>query len=65
MDEIKGALASKTVWAALIGMAASLLGLGLDAADVQGLADHAVQAVEIVAYAAAIYGRVTATARIA
>lgn len=64
MDEAKNALRSKTVWAAVIGLAASLLGVGLDAADVQGLADHAVQVVEVVAYVVALYGRVTATKRL-
>lgn len=64
MDEAKSLLASKTVWAGLIGVAASLFGLTMGAEDQAGLADLAVQIVTAVSGLVAIYGRVKATKRI-
>lgn len=64
MDDVKSLLSSKTVWAGLIGVAVSLLGLGLSLEEQGTLADVAVQIATALTSAAAIYGRHRATKRI-
>jgi hypothetical protein len=67
MDSTKGLLASRTVWANLIGLAS--LGLGIvgvktGGLDVNGLADAATQIVAGVSFVASTLFRVAATKQI-
>jgi hypothetical protein len=67
MDSTKGLLASRTVWANLIGFAS--LGLGLFGVksgnlDVNGLADAATQIVAGVSFVASTVFRIAATKQI-
>lgn len=63
MDEVKGLLQSKTIWATLIAILATVAQLaGWDIGDTNGLAE---QITVLVAGLVAIYGRITAVKRIA
>lgn len=62
MTDIKGILQSKTVWGAAIAVLATLLQiLGYDLGDTNGLAE---QIVAVIGGLLAIYGRVTAVAKL-
>ena len=63
MTEIKGMLQSKTIWATLVAIAATIAQLaGWSLGDTDGMAE---QMVALVAGMVAIYGRMTAVTRIA
>lgn len=67
MDTSKGVLASRTVWANIIGLGAVALGMAgvkTGSLDVNGLADAAVQIVTAGSFIASTYFRVTATKQI-
>tara|TARA_R110001606_G_scaffold273040_1_gene421575 strand:- start:413 stop:634 length:222 start_codon:yes stop_codon:yes gene_type:complete len=62
IDEVKGLLQSKTIWATLIAILATVAQLaGWDLGDTNGLAE---QLTALVAGFIAIYGRITAVKRI-
>jgi|TARA_R110002012_G_scaffold274488_2_gene460791 hypothetical protein len=63
MDDVKGLLQSKTIWATLIAITSTILQLtGFELGDTNGLAE---QVTALVACIIAIYGRITAVKRIA
>jgi len=63
MDDVKGLLASKTIWGALIAVLATVSQLaGWDIGDTGGLAE---QIAALVGGVWAIYGRIAAVKRIA
>lgn len=63
MDEVKGILQSKTIWGALIAIAATGAQLaGWDIGNTDGLAE---QVAAVVGGLVAIYGRIAAVKRIA
>jgi uncharacterized membrane protein len=63
MDEVKGLLQSKTIWATFIAILAAISQIaGWDLGNTDGLAE---QLTTLVAGVVAIYGRVTAVKRIA
>jgi hypothetical protein len=64
MDDVKGLLQSKTIWATLIAITSTILQLtGFElVGDTNGLAE---QVTALVAGIIAIYGRITAVKRIA
>jgi|TARA_R110000796_G_C14234430_1_gene396409 hypothetical protein len=63
MDDVKGLLQSKTIWATLIAITSTILQLtGFELGDTNGLAE---QVTALVAGIIAIYGRITAVKRIA
>ena len=62
MNDIKGILQSKTVWGAAIAVLATLAQiLGYELGDTNGLAE---QVVAVIGGLLAIYGRVTAVAKL-
>ena len=62
MDEVKGILQSKTVWGSLIAVLATLAQIaGYDIGDTGGLAE---QIVAVIGGLIAIYGRITAVAKV-
>lgn len=64
MEDVKSALASKTVWAGILGLGASIAGIFgyvVSAEDVVTLSELLPGIVTAVTSIAAIYGRVTAT----
>ena len=62
MEEVKGILQSKTVWGSLIAVLATLAQIaGYDIGDTGGLAE---QIVAVIGGLIAIYGRVTAVAKL-
>ena len=62
MNDIKGILQSKTVWGAGLAVLATLAQIaGYDLGDTNGLAE---QVVAIIGGLIAIYGRITAVAKI-
>lgn len=62
MDEVKGILQSKTVWGSLIAVLATLAQIaGYDIGDTGGLAE---QIVAVIGGLIAIYGRITAVAKL-
>ena len=63
MDDVKGLLQSKTIWATLIAITSTILQLtGFELGDTNGLAE---QVTALVAGIIAIYRRITAVKRIA
>ena len=67
MNDIKGALQSKAIWSAAVGMGIIVLqGMGRDVTgiDQEALTGHIMTGVGILANVYAIYGRVTATTKI-
>lgn len=67
MNFIKGALQSKTVWAGIVGLAASAaghLGYTVLPADTAGIVDGITQAITPLAAIGAIIFRITATHKI-
>lgn len=67
MDAFKGFFSSKTVWAGMTTVVASVLGLygyHVSADDQVTITDLITQTVTLVGGAVAIYGRVTATKQI-
>jgi hypothetical protein len=67
METTKGVLASRTIWANLIGLASVGLGLAgvkTGSMDVNGLTDAAVQIVTAGSFIASTFFRVTATKQI-
>lgn len=67
MDDMKGFFSSKTIWAGLVTMAASGLGLygyHVSPADQASLVDLIASGVTLVSGAMAIWGRVVATKQI-
>ena len=62
MEEVKGILQSKTVWGSAIAVLATLAQIaGYDIGDTGGLAE---QIVAVIGGLIAIYGRVTAVAKL-
>ncbi len=64
MDDFKPLLTSKTVWAGLIGLAASVFGVLLTPENQAATAELVVQVITGLAGVVALYGRVPATKRI-
>lgn len=67
MDQVKSALASKTVWAGIVAFGAGvagLLGHQIAPADQVATVDFLAQLVTAVSGLVAVWGRVTATKRI-
>lgn len=62
MDDVKGILQSKTVWGSAIAVLATLAQIaGYDVGDTGGLAE---QVVAVIGGLIAIYGRITAVAKL-
>lgn len=62
MDDVKGILQSKTVWGSAIAVLATLAQIaGYDIGDTGGLAE---QVVAVIGGLIAIYGRITAVAKL-
>ena len=64
MDGIKGFLQSKTVWAALVGFASTVLqkyGYTLGDVDQAALVDQILSGVQLISYLLAIFFRIKAT----
>lgn len=67
MEQVKPWYLSRTIWASLVAVAASvaaMLGIAIDDTDAGALAERLAQAVGAVAAIAAILGRIAARSRI-